>query len=284
MATFDDYDGVYFTIQAIRAYHKLTNVEFLVLDNNPGSPHQAAIKHLLTSVPQSKYVEVADRKSSWVKYDAFKHASGDVVLGLDCHVLLEPGFFEALYSFFENDENRLNMLTGPVVYNNLISSSSGLNTDWNKHDFGTWRSHPEDKLGKPFEIQMQGMGCFAIRRDAWQNVSPCFLGFGAEEWYMAEHVRRWGGKVICHPDMRWIHRFGWPKRTFPLGLESKVRNYYVGWLDLYGSLDHPMIQKMSAHWLTQMTEEKLNHLIEGAKIQIEQRTPQPQQICQPSTP
>ena len=42
MATYDDFDGVYFTIQALRMYHEIcqsNDVEFLVLDNNPDGKH-----------------------------------------------------------------------------------------------------------------------------------------------------------------------------------------------------------------------------------------------------
>lgn len=264
MATFDDYDGVYFTIQSIRIYGNTPGIEFLVLDNNPGSEHGAAIKNLLSSIPGSKYVEVTDRKSSWVKYDAFKHATGDVVLGLDSHVLLVPGFFKPLLAHFEKEENRLDMLTGPVVFNSLSSLSECLKPEWNKHDFGTWMKHPEGESRDAFEVKMQGMGCFAMRRDAWKEIPPHFRGFGAEEWFMAEHVRRGGGRVMCHPCMKWIHRFGWPKRTFPLKMHDKIRNYYVGWLDIYGKLEHPMIQEMTRHWLTQTKEETLNPIIEEA--------------------
>ena len=41
MAHFDDYDGLYFTIQALRLYHAeaMKDVELVVIDNNPESPH-----------------------------------------------------------------------------------------------------------------------------------------------------------------------------------------------------------------------------------------------------
>ena len=33
MATYDDFNGVYFTLQALRLYHELEDVELLVVDN-----------------------------------------------------------------------------------------------------------------------------------------------------------------------------------------------------------------------------------------------------------
>ncbi len=70
---------------------------------------------------------------------------------------------------------------------------------------------------------------------------------------------------MCHPALRWVHRFGWPSRTFPLSMELKIQNYYRGWLEIYGSLDHPQIQAMTAHWLTEVKIEKLEGLIRRAQ-------------------
>jgi hypothetical protein len=38
MATYDDFDGVYFTVQALRLYHDLRDTELVVVDNF-GCPH-----------------------------------------------------------------------------------------------------------------------------------------------------------------------------------------------------------------------------------------------------
>lgn len=81
---------------------------------------------------------------------------------------------------------------------------------------------------------------------------------------MAEKVRKGGGRVMCHPALRWVHRFGWPVRTFPLSMEFKIVNYYRGWLEIYGSRDHPMMQAMTAHWLTEVDPAKLERLIQRA--------------------
>lgn len=264
MATHDDYDGVYFTVQSLRLYHT-NDLEILILDNNPDSPHGAALRRFAGDLPNCRLINVTDRKSSFVKYDAFAHATGDVVLQLDCHVLLEPGAIDALMVHWRANPDSLDMVTGPVVYNRLDACSTRMNPQWRGHDFGCWGDDPEAlRAGVPFEIPMQGMGCFSMRRAAFGGINPHFRGFGAEEWYMAEKVRQWGGRVICHPKLRWVHRFAWPARTFPLSMESKVVNYYRGWLELYGSLTHPRMQEMTAHWLTQMPQPKLDGLIQRA--------------------
>ena len=35
LPTYDDFDGVYFTLQALKAYHDLQDVELLVVDTKP---------------------------------------------------------------------------------------------------------------------------------------------------------------------------------------------------------------------------------------------------------
>jgi hypothetical protein len=47
MSVYDDFDGVYFTIQALRLYHLKhldIDTEFIVIDNNPNSPSGAETK------------------------------------------------------------------------------------------------------------------------------------------------------------------------------------------------------------------------------------------------
>lgn len=266
MATMDDYDGVFFTVQSLRMHHKLpADTEFLVLDNSPAGDHLDATKHFLTAVPSSKWVHVEDRKSSFIKYDAFKHATGDVVLGLDCHVLLEAGFIDRLLEWWEANQGSRNQLTGPLVYNCLHSRSTHMNPEWRGADFGTWGTHPDGVKGtEPFEVPMQGMGCFSFWRENFPAILADFQGFGAEEWYIAEKVRKKGGKTLCHPKMGWMHRFCWPKRVYEGGNDCRIINYYRGWLDLYKTLDHPLIQQMTKHWLTQMPQSTLDRLIAKA--------------------
>jgi hypothetical protein len=41
-----------------------------------------------------------------------------------------------------------------------------------------------------------------------------------------------GGKAICLPQFKWMHRFGRPNGVpYKLALEDRVWNYFVGWLE-----------------------------------------------------
>jgi hypothetical protein len=268
MAAYDDYDGVFFTIQSLRMHHNLpADTEFVVIDNNPVGQNSETMKGFLKAVPNIKLIEEKGRKSSFVKYDAFKHATGDVILGLDCHILLQTGFIDALLSWWGANQGSPNLLTGPLVYNDLVSLSSHLDETWRGNDFGIWATNHEAlKKGEPFEVPMQGMGCFSFWRDTAPHPNPEFRCFGAEEWYMAERTRINGGKVVCHPQMVWMHRFDWPPRTFPMALNDKIMNYYRGWLELYKDTSHPRMQEMTKHWLTLIPQDKLDELIKKAKL------------------
>ena len=63
MPTYDDYDGVYFSIQAIRLYNPeiIDDIEFIIVDNNPEGSHSKALKHFCNSSSSIRYVAYSDR-------------------------------------------------------------------------------------------------------------------------------------------------------------------------------------------------------------------------------
>ena len=92
--TYDDYDGVYFTIQAIRMYHSevLNDIEFIIIDNNPNSSHGTAVKNLTYSFPQLvTYVPFTEYNSTAIRTKIFELATTPYVMCIDCHILLESG-------------------------------------------------------------------------------------------------------------------------------------------------------------------------------------------------
>ena len=105
------------------------------------------------------------------------------------------------------------LVQGPL----LSADARGLtgthwNPVWSEGMYGQWAVDPRglDPGAEPFDIPMQGLGLFACRRDAWAGLSPRFRGFGGEEGYLHEKVRRAGGRTVCLPALRWLHRFDRP--------------------------------------------------------------------------
>ena len=61
MACYNDFDGVYFSVQALRLYHAdaLDGCEILVVDNHPGSPAGKTTRALVENWAGGRYVRLA---------------------------------------------------------------------------------------------------------------------------------------------------------------------------------------------------------------------------------
>jgi hypothetical protein len=77
------------------------------------------------------------------------------------------------------------------------------------------------------------MGLFACRRSAWPAFNARFRGFGGEEGYIHEKFRQNGGRTLCLPFLRWMHRFRRPMGVpYTNRWEDRVRNYLIGFREL----------------------------------------------------
>lgn len=233
MSTYDDYDGVYFTIQAARLYHK-DITEIVVIDNNPESNYSKSIKELIAwQLPSCslKYVEYKDKKSTFVKGEVFNHASRDYVIVCDSHVLFAPNSISSLKEYYLNNHRPYDFIQGPMVYDDIKTYSTHLEPVWRDNFYGTWETkNTEDKF---FEIPAMGMGVFSCKKDEWLGFHPLLKGFGGEEYYIHEKYRKHGGRCICLQDFKWVHRFGRPNGIpFPNILEDRVYNYFIGRFDI----------------------------------------------------
>jgi len=237
MATYDDYDGVYFSVQAIRLSHReVTEItEILVVDNNPGGVCAAALKSLEDSVPGLRYVPYTDMRSTAVRDAVFREASADNVLCIDSHVFLEAGAIDRLIRYFDANPGSNDLLQGPLLYDNLEEALTHFDPIWSQGMYGQWVADERglDPDAPPFEIPMQGLGVFACRKAAWAGFNPRFIGFGGEEGYIHEKFRQRGGRALCLPFLRWIHRFNRPFGVqYQNRWENRFRNYFLGFTEL----------------------------------------------------
>lgn len=233
MATYDDYDGVYFTIMSLVLYHAdvIDQVEILVVDNNPDSKHGEAVKALCKRVPQARYFSAGEYKGTAVRELVFTLARGKFVACMDCHVFLHKDSVAHLLDYFEQNPQSNDLFHGPLFYDGLTSFSTHMKPEWNAGFYGVWGTDQRGKKfdAEPFEIPIQGLGLFACRRDAWPSFNKRFRGFGGEEGYIHEKVRQRGNKVLCLPFLRWTHRFDRPAGTqYSNVWEDRIRNYLLG--------------------------------------------------------
>lgn len=271
MATYDDYDGVFFTIQALRMYHDICRtdkVEFIVLDSNPSSKRGKATKEFVTKSikEQGRYIINSGETSSFNKYKTISYAQGKYIIILDCHVLLEQGSVDALLEYFRQRPNCKDLVQGPLLYNNLQGYSTHFKQGWGSDMYGQWSTNKEAyEKGLPFEIEMNGMGLCAFERKNWPGIMPFFKGFGAEEGYIAARFRKNGGKNICLPQLGWNHRFGRPDGVkYPLIIEHRIWNYFVGWLDITDDPNHEMIKEIYDYFKNRISEKKVAKLLTDA--------------------
>ena len=260
MVTYEDYDGVYFSLQSIRMFHKeiLKDVDFIVIDNNPNSSHGQAVKQLCSWAAGSgcRYIPFTEYKSTAIRSKIFEYANTPYVLVMDCHVMFESGALKKLIEFFDSGRDEGNLLQGPMVYDDLKSISTHFDLVWRGQMWGTWGTDERGKNpdGQPFEIPAQGLGTFACRKNAWLGFNPLFRGFGGEEGYIHTKYKKAGRKTLCLPFLRWLHRFGRPNGVkYPLFMELKVKNYVVGFMEV--GLD---IREIYDHFKDFTTKENLD--------------------------
>jgi len=238
MVTYDDFDGVYFSIQAIRMYHPeiLKDIEFVIIDNHSTGRHGQEVANFSKWIKEpTKYIEFSEYASTSLRNLVFKNAETEYVLCIDCHVLFFPSSLRRLIGFFRSGTDQGNLLQGPMVYDNLDGISTHFNPIWNHGMWGTWGTdeRADNVDNEPFEIPMQGLGTFACRKSEWLGFNPHFRGFGGEEGYIHEKFRLAGRKTLCLPFMRWVHRFGRPNGVpYPMKVEDRIINYFLGHLEL----------------------------------------------------
>lgn len=242
MACHDDYHGVVFTCQSLALHHALGTVEIIVVDNNPDSEHgRETRKYCEGRKGLVRYVPMPEATGTTQPRERiFAEARGEIVLAMDCHVLFAPGAVEKLVAWHDAHPDSLDLVQGPLLYDDLKSISTHFEPVWRSEMYGVWGHDPrgDDPDGEAFAIPAQGLGVFSCRREAWLGFNEHFHGFGGEEFYIHEKFRQAGRRTLCLPALRWWHRFGRPGGApYPLTRWNKVRNYVLGHNELGLSLD-----------------------------------------------
>ena len=272
MATYNDLDGVFFTVQALRMYHLQgleSETEIVVIDNNPDGSHGKEVKKFVQNWAKQKYIPYTAKKSTSVRNEVFKNASGKYTLCLDSHVLIEAGGIKKLIEYYKANPETNYLLQGPLWHDDLKTYCTQFNPEWRENMFGIWGKNKEAyEKGEPFEIPSMGLGLFTCRTAAWQGFNEKFRGFGGEEGYIHEKFRRAGGKCLCLPWLKWNHRFYRPAGiAYPNLLEDRVWNYFIGWLEILKDPDHPFIEETVQAFTDSLPEPAIRTILERAKAE-----------------
>jgi glycosyltransferase involved in cell wall biosynthesis len=267
MPCYDDFDGVYFSVQSLRMYHSdiINDIEILIVDNNPDSEDGAATKSWVNDwVGNARYIPHKHSKgTATTKNVVFHEASSELVVCVDSHVMIEQDALRRLIEFYDNNPTCLDLLQGPMLYDDLGGFVTHMNPVWRGEMFGIWATDARGSIKQetiydnssgdmiteirrtespPFEIPMHGMGLFSCRKHAWLGFNKDFKGFGGEEGYIHEKYRQAGRKTLCLPYLRWVHRFTRPQGVkYTLTKYDKFRNYIIGALELHTDIQ-PIIE------------------------------------------
>src|SRR5579872_6161512 len=239
MATFDDFDGVYFTITSLMIHHAevMGECQIVVVDNNPKSRQGRLVKDWMRrNVPNGEYFAFeGPTGTAQARNEVFRHARSESVLCIDCHVLLASGAVRKLIAYHRGHPNGRDLLAGPLLADSGELAATHQRAQWSRGAWGVWDIDPRgnDADGEPFEVWQQGMGLFSCRQQAWVGFHPDFRGFGGCESYIMEKFRRQGSRVLCCPWLRWTHRFQRAHAVpYPLDRRSALRNYQIGFKEL----------------------------------------------------
>lgn len=271
MATYDDFDGVYFTVQSLIMYHEiLKNIEYeiIVIDNNPNGKHGQAVKNMMNWVKKvGKYIPYENKTSTAVRNEIFANSSSKYTISIDCHVLIQPNGLNALLDYYGRNPDCKDIIQGPMIYDDQISYSTQFDPQWRGDMFGIWGTNKTAKeAGEPFEIPMMGLGLFSCETKNWLGFNKHFKGFGGEEGYIHEKFRRNGGKSICLPQLGWLHRFGRPEGVkYPLALEDRIWNYFIGWLEITKDPNDIMVLSTYNYFRNRIPQDKLDKIFNEAQ-------------------
>ncbi len=271
MATYDDYDGVYFTVQALRLFHpEVTDeTEILIVDNNPNGVCANHLQTLAEKVEGCRYVANNEIRGTAVRDFVFREACTDYVMCIDSHVFIESGAIRKLIEYFEANPGSPDLLQGPLLDEDMRSISTHFNPVWKQGMFGIWGLDERglDPDNEPFDIPMQGMGLAACRKTAWQGYNPRFRGFGGEEGYIHQKFRNAKSRTLCLPFLRWMHRFARPRGAPYDNLwEDRIRIYLIGFEDVGLDTDD-----VCEHFREYVSAETIGRVLE--QISNEQNNP-----------
>lgn len=144
MAAYDDFNGIFFSTQALRMYQDMRNVEIIVLDNNPDSAEGHTTKSYVESIQHNESIRYVPFKGSigttQTREHLFQLAEGDAVLVMDCHVLLQANAIYNLKKFYReaSEQQRKDLYTGPLLMDGLNFVMTHFECEWREQMWGVW--------------------------------------------------------------------------------------------------------------------------------------------------
>jgi len=153
MAHCDDFEGLWATVQSVflhNAWDDPEDVEIVIVDTSPiGSEHRRLVADFVrkgggmvegSRTRSLKLVDMAGFAGTTAPRDEiFKHATGEVVVVMDCHVMLYSGTLMMLVDWLDKNPKYGNdLIQGPLYYDSLDQIATHFADQWRGQMWGTW--------------------------------------------------------------------------------------------------------------------------------------------------
>ena len=232
MATYNEFDNLFWTIEMIRIYGGVPDVQFVVCNNDPNSRQGKAITKYLARIPNAKEVFCDVVGTAAPRNKAIASADYEWKLCMDCHVALLPGVAKRLAEWVKSDEAeklKLDLFHGPLKYTHAESYATHFSEKWNAAMLGQWQTDNDmlkDDTPKP--ITNMGMGLFLVKD--WLGFEEENRGFGGEEGVIQKKYFKHGRNVWLLPFLKWNHKFERYEVPHSVRNKDKFRNYMIGYV------------------------------------------------------
>jgi hypothetical protein len=158
MAVYDDFDGPFFTLHSLALHNDLSDVELILVDNLPGSKKSRRLRNLIEGGLQQgtaggRYIAAGEITGTAAPRNrVFQEARGKFVLNMDSHVLLQAGAINKLKSYYLHHPDTRDILTGPLLYDDRVATSTHFADVWRDEMWGIWGSAWMGPRGEIFQV------------------------------------------------------------------------------------------------------------------------------------
>lgn len=131
MPVFEDFNGVWMTMQALRLYFSPWVGEIIVIDNKPDGEQGKIVRDFCANAPGTRYVPFPSPVGpALAKQEVFNQAQFEHVICVDSHIMFFPTAIQAFADYYEKFPGSKNLLHGPMANDNFVSLATHFEDLW----------------------------------------------------------------------------------------------------------------------------------------------------------
>jgi hypothetical protein len=172
MAHCDDFEGLWATVQSVFLHHEWdspADVEIVIVDTSPvGSEHRRLVADFVRKggglnrgerTPNIKLIDMAGFPGTTKpREEIFTHATGEIVVVMDCHVMLPSNTLPRLVKWFaDHPEHAGDLVQGPLVYDSLATLATHFGDQFRGQMWGTWSTAWRTPCGVTFVCEHEAV-------------------------------------------------------------------------------------------------------------------------------